>query len=269
MKPALLLTLMAFLMAAILAVAACEPQEPALQKPFVIESPASPSSPISVKLTTAAFTEPPKAGSETDLIMEVSVHPSYNRTLPNATANIGLPEGIELISGHTQWNGALSSEAPIVLTARVKFVKEGNWSLSASAKSYFTEDSDSWYGNAADICYSVSEATIAQKSGECPTKTNLPPGVQETKPSPDPSPDECTSDSDCGIGGCSGQVCTAASEAAGLITTCEYREEYGCYKLTSCGCVNGRCAWRESAEFKGCVDAARSQQQLLQQEQPQ
>ncbi len=253
--------------AAALIVAACEPQEPELQKPFVVESSSSPSSPISVKLTTAAFTELPKLGSETDLIMEVSVHPSYNRTLPNATVNMDLPEGIELISGHTQWNGTLSIADPIVLTARVKFVEDGNWSLSASAKSYFTEDS--WVGNEADICYSVSEATIAQKSGKCPTKTTLPPGTRETKPSPDPSPDECTSDSDCGVGGCSGQVCTEASKASGLITTCEYRAEYGCLKLTSCGCVNGKCAWRESAEFKSCVDATKSEQQLPQQEQPQ
>ncbi|MEK6837641.1 MAG: eight-cysteine-cluster domain-containing protein [Nanoarchaeota archaeon] len=65
---------------------------------------------------------------------------------------------------------------------------------------------------------------------------------------------ECGSDSDCGIGGCSGQVCATAEKASGLITTCEYREEYSCLKLTSCGCVQGRCAWKENAEYKACVE---------------
>ncbi|MBI3036838.1 eight-cysteine-cluster domain-containing protein [Candidatus Woesearchaeota archaeon] len=65
---------------------------------------------------------------------------------------------------------------------------------------------------------------------------------------------ECSTNSDCGIGGCSGQVCTAASEATGVITTCEYRAEYDCLKLTSCWCVEGKCAWKETADYKACVD---------------
>lgn len=68
---------------------------------------------------------------------------------------------------------------------------------------------------------------------------------------------ECAADADCGVGGCSGQVCTAASEAAGVITTCEYLEEYGCLKLTSCGCVNWKCAWRQNAEYANCLEKAK------------
>lgn len=79
----------------------------------------------------------------------------------------------------------------------------------------------------------------------------------------------CGSDSDCGTGGCSGQVCTTAAEAAGIITTCEYRAEYDCLKLTSCGCVEGKCAWKETPELKSCLDAVKSQQQLPPQKQPQ
>lgn len=65
---------------------------------------------------------------------------------------------------------------------------------------------------------------------------------------------ECVFDTDCGVGGCSGQVCTTAAEAKGLITTCEYRAEYDCLKLTSCGCVNGKCAWKETADYYACFD---------------
>ncbi len=106
----------------------------------------------------------------------------------------------------------------------------------------------------------ITIATVAITIAGCTQP--LPPQQQENAT-------ECTSDSDCGVGGCSGQVCATAEKASGIITTCEYREEYGCLKLTSCGCVNGKCAWRESAEFKSCVDATKSEQQLPQQEQPQ
>ena len=72
---------------------------------------------------------------------------------------------------------------------------------------------------------------------------------------------ECSSGSDCGVGGCSGQVCATAEEAVGMITTCEYREEYGCLKLTSCGCVNGKCVWQQNTEYTACLDEAKSQPQ--------
>ena len=65
---------------------------------------------------------------------------------------------------------------------------------------------------------------------------------------------ECNLDSDCGEGGCSGQICTTAEEAPNIITTCEYREEYSCYRLTSCGCVNNKCQWIENNEFNECIN---------------
>lgn len=72
---------------------------------------------------------------------------------------------------------------------------------------------------------------------------------------------DCASASDCGVGGCSGQVCTTAKEAPNAITTCEYREEYGCLKLTSCGCANGKCMWQQNTKYADCLDAAKSKPQ--------
>jgi eight-cysteine-cluster-containing protein len=52
----------------------------------------------------------------------------------------------------------------------------------------------------------------------------------------------CSSNSDCGTGGCSGQVCEGKDE--GTLTTCQMKD---CYKDedygVSCGCVNGKCRW--------------------------
>lgn len=76
-----------------------------------------------------------------------------------------------------------------------------------------------------------------------------PPKNENTTP-----PIECDSDTGCGVGGCSGQVCTTIGHASGLFTSCEYKPEYGCLGLTSCGCVEGRCMWEETQAYKGCLD---------------
>lgn len=72
-----------------------------------------------------------------------------------------------------------------------------------------------------------------------------------------PANSECAADSDCGVGGCSGQLCIAHDKAAGLATTCEYREEYGCYQKASCGCVSGKCEWKPTPELQACLDRAK------------
>ncbi len=65
---------------------------------------------------------------------------------------------------------------------------------------------------------------------------------------------ECTSDNDCGVGGCSGQVCGLKDKVKDIITTCEFRESYNCLKLTSCGCVDGKCEWIENQDYKECME---------------
>ncbi len=211
-----------------------------------------PISPVSVKLTTAPFSEPPGLGSETSLTVEASIHPSSNETLPNTSVGIELPEGMELISGETQWTGTLSRDNPATLSLKARFVKEGAWSLSASAKSYFTNDS--WYGDIAYICYYVSENAIAQESRKCPDRPTSRPDLQEAKT----SPDECAGDADCAAAGCSGQLCVKADGADNVITTCEYRAEYDCLKLTSCGCNEGRCAWEATEEYESCLEGIKN-----------
>ncbi|WP_437659432.1 hypothetical protein [Sorangium sp. So ce1182] len=55
----------------------------------------------------------------------------------------------------------------------------------------------------------------------------------------------------CMVTGCSGQVC--ADE--GVITTCEYREEYACYSehgVCERG-ASGECGWRQTPELEACL----------------
>lgn len=49
---------------------------------------------------------------------------------------------------------------------------------------------------------------------------------------------DCTTDKDCMVGGCSGEVCAAE----GVITTCEVLAEH---PSGGCGCLAGKCQWNE------------------------
>ena len=55
----------------------------------------------------------------------------------------------------------------------------------------------------------------------------------------------CSSDSDCTSGGCSGQVCQSKYEEP-VITTCEWRDCFDASKYgLKCRCIDGRCQWSE------------------------
>ena len=57
----------------------------------------------------------------------------------------------------------------------------------------------------------------------------------------------------CVVSGCSGQVC-AESE---MMTTCEYRAEYACYKTATCERdASGVCGWRKTEELSSCLSGA-------------
>ncbi len=64
---------------------------------------------------------------------------------------------------------------------------------------------------------------------------------------------ECTSNSNCATGGCSGEVCVPRKNASKIVTPCVYREWYSCFGLTSCGCVNGLCTWKPNPSFESCL----------------
>ena len=55
----------------------------------------------------------------------------------------------------------------------------------------------------------------------------------------------------CYIGGCSGQIC---SDQQGVVSTCEYKEEYACYKSAKCERQqNGQCGWTDTVELTTCL----------------
>jgi hypothetical protein len=60
----------------------------------------------------------------------------------------------------------------------------------------------------------------------------------------------------CVVGGCSSQLCLDASATDG-VSTCEWREEYGCYRSATCERQNdGSCGWTITPELSACLKNA-------------
>lgn len=58
----------------------------------------------------------------------------------------------------------------------------------------------------------------------------------------------------CVVSGCSGQIC--ADEE--IISTCEFKEEYACYKSAKCERqTSGECGWTENSVLRECIDLAK------------
>jgi eight-cysteine-cluster-containing protein len=74
------------------------------------------------------------------------------------------------------------------------------------------------------------------------------------KSNPDPAgpPMSPPAQGACITTGCSGIVC--AEPGKEVMTTCEYKAEYGCYKTAKCERqANGSCGWTESPELTACL----------------
>jgi len=60
----------------------------------------------------------------------------------------------------------------------------------------------------------------------------------------------------CVAAGCSGQLCVDQSESD-IVTTCEYKDEYACYKTSSCERQeDGKCGWTPTEELVSCLSKA-------------
>jgi eight-cysteine-cluster-containing protein len=61
---------------------------------------------------------------------------------------------------------------------------------------------------------------------------------------------------DCVAGGCSNQLCTDAASGP-VVSTCEWREEYACYRAASCERQSsGQCGWTQTPELLQCLQGS-------------
>lgn len=67
---------------------------------------------------------------------------------------------------------------------------------------------------------------------------------------PSPTPDVSSKSDGCKPTGCSSQICSDED----VVTTCEYRAEYACYKNAKCERQpNGKCGWTNTPELQACL----------------
>jgi eight-cysteine-cluster-containing protein len=80
---------------------------------------------------------------------------------------------------------------------------------------------------------------------------------QPVQPVPKTVPKTVTPAKRCIVGGCSGQLCVDAAQDA-LASTCEWKEEYACYKKGTCGTLpNGTCGWTDMPQINQCIAQVR------------
>lgn len=65
----------------------------------------------------------------------------------------------------------------------------------------------------------------------------------------------------CKLGGCSSQLCVGPDDE-NVITTCEFRPEYACYRTATCEPQSDdACGWTQTQALIACIDAARASTQ--------
>ena len=80
--------------------------------------------------------------------------------------------------------------------------------------------------------------------------SGLPQNDAELRISIRVGPSDGTKASVCKPTGCSRQVCSDKE----VITSCEYRSEYACYRLAKCERqINGRCEWTKTLQYSQCL----------------
>lgn len=78
--------------------------------------------------------------------------------------------------------------------------------------------------------------------------------VEEVDQMPDPNQGLGLQANGCAVAGCSGQLCVSADEAGNIVTTCEYRSEYACYREASCEPqADGKCGWTPTPQLTQCL----------------
>lgn len=105
------------------------------------------------------------------------------------------------------------------------------------------------------ICIQViTPAYNPQNPSECkefPTPCDIPQGWVKTEKC-SVSSIEFRERDGCKIGGCSGEICGEKGED--MITTCEWRPEYGCYKIAICERQSdGKCGWTMTEKLQNCL----------------
>ena len=117
-------------------------------------------------------------------------------------------------------------------------VEDGVWKVNAVAPREDLRDD----GFVPD---DVGDATPPPAHAPAPAPSPTPP------PAPIDNGNGSVSDGACYVGGCSSHVC---SDNPDVVTTCEWRPEYACYREATCERqTSGECGWTMTPALQACL----------------
>jgi len=70
-------------------------------------------------------------------------------------------------------------------------------------------------------------------------------------PTTPPSTAGCQTDEDCQTGGCNNELCFKKGFEVSSI--CLWKPEYECFKKIGCKCVDNKCQWQQTSDFRECL----------------
>lgn len=126
----------------------------------------TPSTPITLKLQIA---KAPRL--DEDVLVTGIAKSAYDA--PRTVARVELPKGAILVSGKLNWTGDLVAGVPVELSAIIRFIKEGNWIIRATAI-HKVDEQNSW-GDVQSIYLNVTK-----ESGKFGFSGSPQPGGQES-----------------------------------------------------------------------------------------
>ena len=170
-----------------------------------------------------------KKGDDRDLV----VCPAMAKQCPDGSYVGATGPNCEYVCGGNTEPGDVIAEEPKPIATTPPSVGGGNTGIACPA--------------IARVC---SDGSYGEQGPNCEIKC---PGDVVTAPPVEPKP---ITGSGCVVGGCSGQLCSESSgeNGGGLVSTCEWREEYGCYRNARCEKQqNGQCGWTQTTTLLSCL----------------
>lgn len=119
------------------------------------------------------------------------------------------------------------------------------------------DNSDKSFNPSVDVPLKDSEGGILYARFRI-TRKALEPRIT-VNASPIVSREGPISSGGCKVAGCSGQLCVDGKEGD-IITTCEFRAEYACYRNARCERQSdGKCDWTPTGELISCLRSAEAE----------
>jgi len=75
------------------------------------------------------------------VILTLKINSAFDA--PNSEATIEIPEGAIKLEGDLSWKGDLMKNLPVQISAKIKFIREGDWTITGSAK-HIIDESNYW-----------------------------------------------------------------------------------------------------------------------------